>query len=153
MTRDGRQEPASRSVEALIWRRPKRTLSFVVAALTVFGNNLRAQDPISDEAVRRGEVEAAYDAEAPLKCANIITIQQNGANSGLMSALEGRVYKAVKAGEVIEYSVTPIYEGVAKAPKAITITARGSSGFNESLTVLNPVRAAAWPPKRSLSVG
>ncbi|MFF4601157.1 DNA/RNA non-specific endonuclease [Streptomyces sp. NPDC001339] len=52
------------------------------------------------------------------------------ANSPVMRHIENQVRKAVEAGETIQYSVTPVYEGSEKIPKGVTIEAHGSNGFS-----------------------
>jgi filamentous hemagglutinin len=44
----------------------------------------------------------------------------------------------VKAGEVVEYSATPLYKGTNLIPRGITLQARGSGGFTLDVTILNP---------------
>ncbi|WP_301128722.1 DNA/RNA non-specific endonuclease [Streptomyces cacaoi] len=51
------------------------------------------------------------------------------ANSPEMRKIETQVRRAVEAGETIQYSVTPIHDGDSLVPRAVTIEAYGSNGF------------------------
>lgn len=67
---------------------------------------------------------------------NLVTLFQRDANSPVMSDFEEAVYEAVKAGEVVNYKVTPIYDG-AGMPVSVAMSARGSDGFKMDVTVVN----------------
>jgi len=54
-----------------------------------------------------------------------------------MRAVEPRVRRAVEAGEVVEYSVVPIYEGTNPIPKEIRIRAVGDKSFDLTETIPN----------------
>ena len=54
-----------------------------------------------------------------------------------MSSVEGSVRKAVEAGEVVQYSVKPIYEGNTLIPSGVTVKAEGDKGFYIYQTILN----------------
>ncbi len=54
-----------------------------------------------------------------------------------MSGFESRVAAAVRAGETVRYTVTPIYRGAELIPRAVTLSARGSRGFRLDVSVLN----------------
>ncbi|MDR0173144.1 RHS repeat domain-containing protein [Enterobacter sichuanensis] len=69
---------------------------------------------------------------------NLVTIQQRPANTPVMSAVEGRIRKALEQGETIDLNITPIYHGPSRIPAGITIKAEGTGGFFEHVTVLNP---------------
>lgn len=60
---------------------------------------------------------------------NLTTLFQNPVNHPVMSSVEGSVRKAVEAGEVVRYSVKPIYEGNTLIPSGVTIKAEGDKGF------------------------
>ena len=64
---------------------------------------------------------------------NLTTLFQNP----VMSSVEGSVRKAVEAGEVVQYSVKPIYEGNTLIPSGVTIKAEGDKGFYIYQTILN----------------
>jgi hypothetical protein len=68
---------------------------------------------------------------------NLVTLYQNPVNTPIMSRYERLVRRAVEAGEVVLYTVTPIYRGTDSMPIAVTLNAQGSKGFNISLTIPN----------------
>lgn len=68
---------------------------------------------------------------------NLVTLFQNPANHPAMSILEGQVRDAVESGQTVIYTATPIYQGDNLVPSGITISAKGSGGFNLSVTVIN----------------
>lgn len=68
---------------------------------------------------------------------NLTTLFQNPVNHPVMSSVEGSVRKAVEAGEVVRYSVKPIYEGNTLIPSGVTIKAEGDKGFYIYQTILN----------------
>ena len=70
---------------------------------------------------------------------NLVTIQQNPANSPVMRGYENQVRSAVEQGQVVRYSATPIYNGSELAPRGITINGTGSQGFTLDVTILNPL--------------
>ncbi|WP_455842893.1 RHS repeat-associated core domain-containing protein [Lelliottia jeotgali] len=69
---------------------------------------------------------------------NLITIQQRPANTPVMSAVEGRIRKALEQGQIVDVNIAPIYHGPSRIPAGITIKAEGSGGLFEHVTVLNP---------------
>jgi hypothetical protein len=54
-----------------------------------------------------------------------------------MRDIENQIRKAVDSGEVIQYRVTPIYDGSRLIPIAITIEATGDKGTNIGISLLN----------------
>ena len=44
---------------------------------------------------------------------------------------------AARAGETVRYEVMPIYRGAELVPRAVTLRATGSRGFNLHVTILN----------------
>lgn len=68
---------------------------------------------------------------------NLTTLYQNPVNSPVMRDIENSVRSAVTAGEIVDYSVTPIYEGSELIARGITIKAQGNRGFNVYQTILN----------------
>ncbi len=68
---------------------------------------------------------------------NLVTIYQNPVNHPVMSSKEVSVRKAVEGGQIVNYKVTPIYEGNNLIPRGITIQAQGSGGLNIYQTILN----------------
>jgi len=69
---------------------------------------------------------------------NLVTLQQNPANSPVMRGFESQIRSAVEGGHVVNVSVTPIYRGGGPIPRAITMLAEGSGGFQMAVSVLNP---------------
>ena len=65
---------------------------------------------------------------------NLVTIFQNPANTPIMSGLEGQVRAALEAGQVVDYSATPVYTGSDLVPAGITLRAQGSGGLDFFLT-------------------
>lgn len=43
----------------------------------------------------------------------------------------------MKDGEIIRYRVIPIYDGANPIPKAVTMQARGTNGFQLDISILN----------------
>ena len=68
---------------------------------------------------------------------NLVTIYQNPVNHPVMSSVEANVRRAVEGGQIVNYKVTPIYEGNNLIPCGITIQAQGSGGLNIYQTILN----------------
>lgn len=67
---------------------------------------------------------------------NLVTLYQLDTNSPVHSSFEDAIYDAVQAGEVVNYQVTPIYEGDGM-PTSLAISARGSEGFELDITLIN----------------
>lgn len=70
---------------------------------------------------------------------NLVAILQNPANTPVMRGFENQTAAAVRAGQTVNYSAIPIYQGDNLVPSGITIMASGSGGFRLSVTVLNPI--------------
>jgi RHS repeat-associated protein len=68
---------------------------------------------------------------------NLVTIFQNPANSPVMRGYENQIRAALESGQVVDYTVTPIYRGFELMPVGITLRASGSGGLDISLSVLN----------------
>ena len=68
---------------------------------------------------------------------NLMTIYQNPVNHPVMSSIEANVRKAVEGGQIVNYKVTPIYNGNNLIPRGITIQATGDNGFYIYQTILN----------------
>jgi len=69
---------------------------------------------------------------------NIVTLTHRGANTPQMQRFENGVARRLRAGEVVEYSSTPLYTDGALPPSAILLTAHGSRGMPAARLVLNP---------------
>ena len=70
---------------------------------------------------------------------NLATIYQNPVNTPIMRGFESQVANAVRAGETVRYTVTPIYRGSELVPRAFTLRATGSNGFNLHVSILNKI--------------
>ncbi|MFC3578469.1 LamG-like jellyroll fold domain-containing protein [Streptomyces yaanensis] len=70
---------------------------------------------------------------------NLVTLTQDPVNTPWMRDLvEGEIYKAVKAGETVQYSVKPVYEGANPIPIRLDFDAHGNRGFQLSGWLENP---------------
>jgi hypothetical protein len=76
--------------------------------------------------------------------ANLVALYQTRANTPVMRDYETAVAEAVRAGEVVRYSVRPRYQnpGFNGPPSAIRITAVGDRGFRLDVTIANSPEAA-----------
>ena len=68
---------------------------------------------------------------------NLVMLYQQDTNSPVMSSFEQTVHDAVKAGEVVNYKVTPIYDPGQPWPVAVALQAKGSEGLDISITIHN----------------
>ena len=68
---------------------------------------------------------------------NLITIFQNPANSPAMRGVENQIRALVEQGQVVDYSVIPIYLGSEPVAVGITLRAQGDRGFIVWQTILN----------------
>jgi hypothetical protein len=75
--------------------------------------------------------------------ANLVALYQIRANTPVMRDYETAVAEAVRAGEVVRYSVRPRYPspGFNGSPTAIRITAVGDRGFRLDVTIANTPEA------------
>src|SRR5215207_7777325 len=75
--------------------------------------------------------------------ANLVALYQTRANTPVMRDYETAVAEAVRAGEVVRYSVRPRYPSATfnGAPTAIRITAVGDHGFRLDVTIANTPEA------------
>jgi hypothetical protein len=70
---------------------------------------------------------------------DLVTITQHPTNSPQMRDYEQDVARRVRAGEVVEYSVVPLYNEGMLPPSTIVMTAHGSRGGAPSgRIILNP---------------
>jgi hypothetical protein len=69
---------------------------------------------------------------------NLVTLQQNPANTPTMRGFENLTRSTVEGGQVVQYSSTPIYNGTNLVPRGVTLSATGSEGFDLNVTILNP---------------
>ncbi|SLG33283.1 Uncharacterised protein [Mycobacteroides abscessus subsp. abscessus] len=73
---------------------------------------------------------------------NIVALIQRPVNAPVMSGFEGAVRTAVEGtkdvpGQIVNYTVTPLYKGSELMPAAVQIIAKGEDGFNLAVTILN----------------
>jgi hypothetical protein len=75
--------------------------------------------------------------------ANLVALYQTRVNTPVMHDYETAVAEAVRAGEVVRYSVRPRYRSPSfeGAPSAIRITAVGDRGFRLEVTIANSPEA------------
>jgi hypothetical protein len=72
---------------------------------------------------------------------NLVTLTHKGANTPQMQSFEQGVAQRARAGEVVEYSATPLYGPGALPPAAVLLTAVGSRGAPTARVIQNP---AGW---------
>ncbi|WAG63733.1 DNA/RNA non-specific endonuclease [Clostridium estertheticum] len=68
---------------------------------------------------------------------NLVTLFQNPVNSPVMRDFESSVRAAVENGEVVRYQSIPIHEGNNLISSGVTMSARGTGGFQLDVTILN----------------
>ncbi|WJR35311.1 DNA/RNA non-specific endonuclease [Mycobacteroides immunogenum] len=90
----------------------------------------------------RGHLLAARLSGMGDDARNLVKIIQNPVNSPAMRGFEAQVFNAVKGttevpGQIVNYSVTPLYKGSELMPEAIQIIAKGDNGFDLAVTLLN----------------
>lgn len=69
---------------------------------------------------------------------NLVTLTHNGANTPQMQDFEQGVANRVRAGEVVEYSATPLYHPGILPPSHVLLTAHGSRGAPRARIIRNP---------------
>lgn len=69
---------------------------------------------------------------------NLVTMTHNGANTPQMRDFENGVARRVRAGEVVEYSATPLYNSGTLPPSAVLLTTQGSRSAPSARIILNP---------------
>lgn len=74
-----------------------------------------------------------------LESRNFVTLTQKGANSPQMQGFEQAVARKLHAGEVVDYSVTPLYDDGVLPPSLIVMTAHGSRSGPSARLVRNPI--------------
>jgi hypothetical protein len=85
----------------------------------------------------RGHLLGAQIGGSGTEKGNLVTIHQHPANSPEMLGYERQVRVALEAGQVVEYSSTPVYAGHELLARGITVKAAGSGGLDIFVTVLN----------------
>lgn len=99
----------------------------------------RGQGSIFNEA--RGHLLAnrlGGPGKGSLSRQNLVTLTQDPVNTPVMKGIETKVYNAIKAGEVVQYSVKPIYGGANPVPLRLEISAHGNRGFTLNEVLENP---------------
>ncbi|MEU9915162.1 DUF6531 domain-containing protein [Streptomyces sp. NPDC051001] len=76
--------------------------------------------------------------KGPLARHNLVTLTQNPVNTPVMKQIEAKVFEAVKGGEIVQYSVKPVYGGANPVPLRLEISAHGNRGFSLTETLQNP---------------
>lgn len=109
----------------------------------MIGTGTRASQSITppgyvvDADYARGHLLGRQLGGSGTEARNLVTIFQNPANHPAMSSIEGQVRVAVEAGQTVNYSAVPVYQGVNAIPSGITIIGQGSGGFSTAVTILN----------------
>jgi len=75
-----------------------------------------------------------------LDARNLVTLTHYGANTPQMRDFENGVARRVAAGEVVQYSATPIYGGGVAPPVGVLLTAHGPNGSSARF-IHNPAGA------------
>ncbi|MFI6084199.1 DUF6531 domain-containing protein [Streptomyces sp. NPDC051217] len=77
---------------------------------------------------------------------NLVTLTQNPTNHPHMyEMVESEIAKAVRNGEVVQYDVTPIYQGANPIPISLEFKAFGNKGFSLSGFLDNPAAGVRTP--------
>ncbi|GAA1542659.1 hypothetical protein GCM10009730_59630 [Streptomyces albidochromogenes] len=104
-----------------------------------------------DQGYNRAHLLGAQLGGSNFDPANFVTMHAY-ANSPVMRHIENQVRKAVEAGETIQYSVTPVYDGSRPIPTGVRIDAHGSDGFeftqHGSTGINEPGNSAFIPNKK-----
>lgn len=85
----------------------------------------------------RGHLLANIFGGSGTDARNLVTLFQRNANSPNMRHFENQVRSAIDGGEVVNFRVIPIYSGNSSIPAGVTMTARGSGGFNLDVSIQN----------------
>ena len=96
-----------------------------------FGRMVRAEVPVEHRTASNKTDEHAGFSNAAQ------STYQNPVNHPVMSSIERSVRKTVEGGQIVNYKVTPIYQGNNLIPSGITIQAQGNGGLNIFQTILN----------------
>ncbi|MDB4020370.1 DNA/RNA non-specific endonuclease [Planktomarina temperata] len=85
----------------------------------------------------RGHLLARMLGGAGDDARNLVTLFQRNANHPNMSSFERQVQTAVRNGETVNFRAIPIYTGSNPMPTGVTLTARGSNGFDLDVSIPN----------------
>jgi DNA/RNA non-specific endonuclease/Bacterial TSP3 repeat len=94
-------------------------------------------EPGATPPLARGHLVAKLLGGSGGDARNLVTLIQNPTNTPVMSAFERQIATAVEDGQVVKLTAQPIYRGAEAMPRAVTLSARGSGGFQLDVTVLN----------------
>ncbi|MEV4333325.1 DNA/RNA non-specific endonuclease, partial [Streptomyces sp. NPDC049597] len=104
-----------------------------------------------DKGYNRAHLLGAQLGGSNYNPANFVTMHSY-ANSPVMRHIENQIRAAVEAGETIQYSVTPRYDGSNKIPTGVYIEAYGSDGFqftqHRSTGITEPGNTAFIPNQK-----
>ncbi|MFK0117201.1 DUF6531 domain-containing protein [Streptomyces sp. NPDC090994] len=81
-----------------------------------------------DKGYNRAHLLGAQLGGSNFDARNFVTMHAY-ANSPVMRHIENQVRAAVEKGEIIQYSVTPVYDGANKIPLGVRVDAYGNNGF------------------------
>ena len=85
----------------------------------------------------RGHLLARILGGAGDDARNLVTLFQRNANHPNMSSFERQVHAAVRNGETVSFRAIPVYTGNNPMPTGVTLTARGSNGFDLDVSIPN----------------
>ena len=88
----------------------------------------------------RGHLVGAQLGGSGSEPRNLVTLLQIPVNTPEMRRFENQVASTVRNGEIVQYTVEPVYDGVNAVPRGITLIATGSGQFRMAVTVLNPIK-------------
>lgn len=86
----------------------------------------------------RGHLQGAQLGGTGGDLRNIVTLTQKPTNSPDMRAFEDHVARKVRNGEVVDYFVQPMYQGLGLAPDMILMMEQGSRGGTSARILGNP---------------
>ncbi|WP_143181442.1 hemagglutinin repeat-containing protein [Pseudovibrio exalbescens] len=85
----------------------------------------------------RGHLLARMLGGAGDEARNLVTLFQRNANHPNMSSFERQVQAAVRNGETVNFRAIPVYTGSNPMPTGVTLTVRGSNGFDLDVSIPN----------------
>lgn len=98
--------------------------------------SLRPPGFVSGEGFARGHLWGRQLGGPGNDPKNLVTLYQNPANHPVMSGYEAEIARALKVGQSVEFSATPVYVPGQVIPRAITIEAQGGD-LNLGVSILN----------------
>jgi hypothetical protein len=94
-------------------------------------------DPAAEPPFARGHLIAKLLGGSGRDARNLVTIIHRPVNTPIMASFERQIARAVESGQIVKLRATPVYRGAEAIPRAITLQAEGSGGFQLEVTVLN----------------